>query len=148
MNRITPRSSGRNRKQRGSAAHLLTLADTIHVLDRKGDVVPIARSKILTFLSVIALAGTACSQRPSESDARQMLQVYYRERFGSVTEVQVANLKKLMALPKWKMERSTTRWNTKQKLSSLKGIMAMLYTEPLLPARLPRDSRRMEGFAL
>jgi hypothetical protein len=60
----------------------------------KGDVVPIGRSKNFIFLSAIALAVIACSQRPSESDARQMLEAYYRKRFGSGAEVQVANLKK------------------------------------------------------
>jgi len=48
----------------------------------------------LLVLSVIALVGLACSQKPSESDAREKLEAYYVEKLGPAAGVQIVNFKK------------------------------------------------------
>src|SRR4051794_34184842 len=68
-------------------------AQVTGVTERENTLQANGRKFRLVFLCVMVLASLACSQKPSESDARQMLESYLRERLDSDT-VQVVSLHK------------------------------------------------------
>lgn len=80
-------------KARGGKAQT-RLSGRGHVFSKTGDAALPGKEKLRLFLlSIIALVGLACSQQPSESNARQLLESYLKRQVAP-SEVQVVSLHK------------------------------------------------------